>query len=175
MNATIDPDLVKAVQQDLIALKNGVDKFASKVNDDEQKLQRALQDAVTAFEELARRVSQIEEDQQVMKQSQYSLTAEFKSAQDKLSQLQTEKEEMERRVTNLEYQKSSSDTKISYGNKNFFFTSAHARNSYSLDETSRLLAKADARSWLNFKLISLLNAVLIFLVLRANLEADIME
>ena len=121
MTASIDPDLVKAVQQDLIALKNGVDNLTSKVDDNEHKLQRALQDAVTAFEELARRVSQIEEDQQVMKQSQYSLTAEFKCTQDKLSQLQTEKEDMERRVTNLEYQNSSSNTKISYGNKNFFF------------------------------------------------------
>ena len=71
MTATIDPDLVKAVQQDLIALKNGVDNLTSKVDDNEQKLQGALQDAVTVFEELARRVSQIEEDQQVMKQSQY--------------------------------------------------------------------------------------------------------
>ena len=121
MTATIDPDLVKAVQQDLIALKNGVDNLTSKVDDNEQKLQRALQDAVTAFEELARRVSQIEEDQQVMKQSQYSLTAEFKCTQDELSQLQKEKNDMERRVTNLEYQNSSSNTKISYGNKNFFF------------------------------------------------------
>ena len=121
MTATIDPDLVKAVQQDLIALKNGVDNLTSKVDDNEQKLQRALQDAVTAFEELARRVSQIEEDQQVMKQSQYSLTAEFKCTQDELSQLQKEKEDMERRVTNLEHQNSSSNTKISYGNKKFFF------------------------------------------------------
>lgn len=99
MNATIDPDLVKAVQYDLIALKNSVDNLTSKVDDDEQKLQRALQDAVTALEELAR-VLQIE---------------------DKLSKLQLEKEGMERRVTNLEQQKSSSDTKISYGNNNFFF------------------------------------------------------
>ena len=81
MTASIDPDLVKAVQQDLIALKNGVNNLTSKVDDDEQKLQRALQDAVIALEELARRVSQIEEDQQVMKQSQYSLTAEFKCTQ----------------------------------------------------------------------------------------------
>ena len=120
MNATIDPDLVKAVQYDLIALKNSVDNLTSKVDDDEQKLQRALQDAVTALEELASRVLQIE---------------------DKLSKLQLEKEGMERRVTNLEQQKSSSDTKISYGNKNFFFTSTYARNSYLLDETSRLLTK----------------------------------
>ena len=121
MTASIDPDLVKAVQQDLIALKNDVNNLTSKVDDDEQKLQRALQDAVIALEELARRVSQIEEDQQVMKQSQYSLTAEFKCTQDELSQLQKEKKDMERRVTNLEYQNSSSNTKISYGNKNFFF------------------------------------------------------
>ena len=39
MNATIDPDLVKAVQYDLIALKNSVDNLTSKVDDDEQKLQ----------------------------------------------------------------------------------------------------------------------------------------
>lgn len=39
MTATIDPDLVKAVQQDLIALKNGVDNLTSKVDDNEQKLQ----------------------------------------------------------------------------------------------------------------------------------------
>lgn len=120
MNATIDPDLVKAVQYDLIALKNSVDNLTSKVDDDEQKLQWALQDAVTALEELASRVLQIE---------------------DKLSKLQLEKEGMERRVTNLEQQKSSSDTKISYGNKTFFFTSTYTRNSYLLDETSRLLTK----------------------------------
>ena len=63
MTASIDPDLVKAVQQDVIALKNDVNNLTSKVDDDEQKLQRALQDAVIALEELARRVSQIEEDQ----------------------------------------------------------------------------------------------------------------
>lgn len=151
MNATIDPDLVKAVQYDLIALKNSVDNLTSKVDDDEQKLQRALQDAVTALEELASRVLQIE---------------------DKLSKLQLEKEGMERRVTNLEQQKSSSDTKISYGNNNFFFYLNLHEEQLLTRRDQQTTNEADARPWLNFEFISLWNAVVIFLSLRANLEAD---
>lgn len=119
MNPTIDSDLVKAVQQDLIALKNSVHNLTSTV-DEEKKLQTALEHADTALEELARRVSQIEEDQQVMKQSQCSLTAEVKGTQDKLSKLQTERDDLERRVTNLEHQKSSNNIQINYGKENFF-------------------------------------------------------
>ena len=74
MNATVDPDLVKAVQQDFVALKNDVDKLAFEKEEERQQLQTALLCIITAVEKLDRRVSKIEEDQQLMEDDQRSLT-----------------------------------------------------------------------------------------------------
>ena len=75
MNATVDPDLVKAVQQDFVALKNDFDKLAFEKEEERQQLQTALL-CITAVEKLDRRVSKIEEDQQLMEDDQRSLTAQ---------------------------------------------------------------------------------------------------
>ena len=76
MNATVDPDLVKAVHQDFVALKNDVDKLAFEKEEERQQLQTALLCIITAVEKLDRRVSKIEEDQQLMEDDQRSLTAQ---------------------------------------------------------------------------------------------------
>ena len=76
MNATVDPDLVKAVQQDFVALKNDVDKLAFEKEEERQQLQTALLCIITAVEKLDRWVSKIEEDQQLMEDDQRSLTAQ---------------------------------------------------------------------------------------------------
>ena len=54
MNATVDPDLVKAVQQDFVALKNDVDKLAFEKEEERQQLQTALLCIITAVEKLDR-------------------------------------------------------------------------------------------------------------------------
>ncbi|XP_022793708.1 uncharacterized protein LOC111332605 [Stylophora pistillata] len=63
MNATVDPDLVKAVQQELIGLKNDVDKLAFEKEEEREQLQTALQNAVGHQKELEKRVSKVEREQ----------------------------------------------------------------------------------------------------------------
>ena len=52
MNATVDPDLVKAVQQHAIALKNDVDILAFEKEELRQQCQSAVLNIITAVEEL---------------------------------------------------------------------------------------------------------------------------
>ena len=63
MNATVDPDLVKAVQQELVALKNDIDKLAFEKEEEREQLQTALQNAVGHLKELEKRVSKVEREQ----------------------------------------------------------------------------------------------------------------
>ncbi|PFX12946.1 putative RNA-directed DNA polymerase from transposon BS [Stylophora pistillata] len=87
MNVTVDPDLVKVVQQDLNALKNDVDKLAFEKEEERKKLKTVLQDNVTTLEELAGRVSKIEEDQ-------CSLTVAVKITQSQMGQLKSQQEDI---------------------------------------------------------------------------------
>ena len=105
INATIDPDLVKAVQQDLIALKNDVDKLAFEKEEERAQLKTALHDAVGDLEELEKRVFKVEQEQQL-------LTAKVQDQKNELHELKTEQANVQQRVEYLEGTKSQ----ICHGN-----------------------------------------------------------
>ena len=105
INATIDPDLVKAVQQDLITLKNDVDKLAFEKEEERAQLKTALHDAVGDLEELEKRVFKVEQEQQL-------LTAKVQDQKNELHELKTEQANVQQRVEHLEGTKSQ----ISHGN-----------------------------------------------------------
>ena len=105
INATIDPDLVKAVQQDLIALKNDVDKLTFEKEEERAQLKTALHDAVGDLEELEKRVFKVEQEQQL-------LTAKVQDQKNELHELKTEQANVQQRVEHLEGTKSQ----ICHGN-----------------------------------------------------------
>ena len=105
INVTIDPDLVKAVQQDLIALKNDVDKLAFEKEEERAQLKTALHDAVSDLEELEKRVFKVEQEQQL-------LTAKVQDQKNELHELKTEQANVQQRVEYLEGTKSQ----ICHGN-----------------------------------------------------------
>ncbi|KAL9974610.1 hypothetical protein ACROYT_G011667 [Oculina patagonica] len=91
MSATIDPDLVKTVQQDVSALKNDVDKLIFEEEVNRENLKEALQDVATVLEELQKRVSVIEHEHEVIKQEQEVFKQEqevFKQEQEVFKQEQ---------------------------------------------------------------------------------------
>ena len=55
MNATIDPDLVKTVQQDVSVLKNDIDKMALEEEVNIENVKKALHDSQLGLEELRER------------------------------------------------------------------------------------------------------------------------
>ena len=97
MNATIDPDLVKTVQQDVNALKNDIDKMAFEEEVNREYVKKALHDSQLLLEELRERVDKLEHQQEVVKQEQ---------------------EDVQQRVTYLENQQKSNQPQINYGNLN---------------------------------------------------------
>ena len=99
INATIDPHHVKAVQQDLIALKNDVDKLAFEKEEERAQLKTALHDAVGELEELEKRVFKVEQEQQL-------LTAKVQDQKNELHELKTEQANVQQRVEHLEGTKS---------------------------------------------------------------------
>ena len=105
MNATIDPDLVKAVQQDLIALKNDVDKLTFEKEEERVQLKTALHDVVGDLKELEKRVSKVEKEQE-------SLNAKV---QDQINELKTEQVNVQRRVEHLEGKQYLTKPQICYG------------------------------------------------------------
>ena len=102
INVTIDPDLVKAVQQDLIALKNDVDKLAFEKEEERAQLKTALHDAVGDLKELEKRVFKVEQEQE-------SLTAKVQDQKNELANVQ-------QRVEHLEGQQSLTKPQICHGN-----------------------------------------------------------
>ena len=130
MNATIDPDLVKTVQQDVNALKNDIDKMAFEEEVNRENVKKALHESQLALEELRKRVAIVEkeqeiikqeqevikQEQEVIKQDQSSLCGKVDTAQDQISELKSEQEDMQQRVTCLEDQQKSNQ--INYGNLN---------------------------------------------------------
>lgn len=116
MKATIDPDLVKTVQQDVNALKNDIDKMAFEEEVNKESVKKALHESQLALEELRDRVAIVEHEQEVIKQDQSSLCGKVNTAQDQISELKSEQEDVERRVSYLEDQQKSNQ--INYGNLN---------------------------------------------------------
>ena len=126
MNATIDPDLVRTVQQDVNALKTDVEKLSFEEEVSRENVKRALQDAVRDLEELHNRAAMVEHEQEVIKQEQEvikkdhnSLCDKVNTTQDQISAIQSEQEDVQRRVTYLE-DRQNPKPQISYGNLDKF-------------------------------------------------------
>ena len=101
MNATIDPDLVKTVQQDVNALKNDIDKMAFEEEVNRESVKRALHDTQLALEELRERVAIVEheqqvirQEQQVIKQDQSSLCGKVNHTEEQISEIKSEQQDM---------------------------------------------------------------------------------
>ena len=108
MNATIDPDLVKTVQQDVNALNNDIDKMAFEEGVNRENVKKALHDSQLVLEELKERVSRVEheqevitQEQEVIKQDQSSLCDKVFTAEDQISELKSEQEDVQQRVAFL--------------------------------------------------------------------------
>ena len=120
MNATIDPDLQKTVQQDLYELKNDIDQMAFEEEVSREKIKKALHDSQLVLEELREQVVKVEQEQEFIKQDQSYLCDKVKTTQDQMSELKSEHEHMQRRVTSLEDQQKSNQPQINHGNFNSF-------------------------------------------------------
>ena len=122
MNATVDPDLVKTVQQDVNALKNDVDKMVFEEDVNREKVKKALHDSQLVLEELRERIAILEHEQEVIRQEQevirQDLCGKVNTAQDQISELKSEQEDVQRRVTSLEDMQKSNQPQINYGNCN---------------------------------------------------------
>ena len=98
MNATIDPDLQKTVQQDLYELKNDIDQMAFEEEVSREKIKKALHDSQLVLEELREQFVKVEQEQEFIKQDQSYLCDKVKTTQDQMSELKSEHEHMQRRV-----------------------------------------------------------------------------
>jgi len=74
MNATVDPDLLKLVQQHVNTLKTDVEQLTFEVQEDKKRVTQALKDILTSLEELEARVASVQHEQEVMKQKQSLLS-----------------------------------------------------------------------------------------------------
>ena len=74
MNATVDPDLLKLVQQHVNTLKTDVEELTFEVQEDKERVSQALKDMSTSLAELDARIESVEREQEVMKQKQGSLS-----------------------------------------------------------------------------------------------------
>ena len=101
MNATIDPDLVKTVQQNVSALKNDIDKMAFEEEVKRENIKKALHDSQLVLEELRERVAIVEHKQEVIKQDHSSLCDKVNTTQDQISELKSEQEDVQQRVAYL--------------------------------------------------------------------------
>ena len=101
MNATIDPDLVKTVQQDVNALKNDVDKMAFEEEVNRENVKKALHDCQLVLEELRERIAIVEHEQEVIKQDQRSLCEKVNHTEEQISELKSEQEDVQQRVAYL--------------------------------------------------------------------------
>lgn len=74
MNATVDPDLLKLVQQHVNTLETDVEELTFEVQEDKERVSQALKAMLTSLAELDARIESVEREQEVMKQKQGSLS-----------------------------------------------------------------------------------------------------
>jgi len=113
MNATIDADLQKTVQQGLYELKNDIDQMAFEEEVSREKIKKALHHSQLVLEELREKVVKVVQEQEFIKQNQ-------RSTQDQMSELKSEHEDVQRRITSLEDQQKSNEPQINHGNLKSF-------------------------------------------------------
>ena len=74
MSATVDPDLLKLVQHHVNTLKTDVEQLTFEVQEDKERVSKALKNISTSLEELEARIASVEREQEGMKQKQSSLS-----------------------------------------------------------------------------------------------------
>lgn len=91
MNATVDPDLLKLVQQHVNTVETDVEQLTFEVQEDKERVSQALKDMSTSLAELEARIVSVEREQEVMKQKQGSLskTVDFLQSDVVMKQEQT--------------------------------------------------------------------------------------
>ena len=118
MNATIDPDLVKTVQQDVNTLRNDLDKMSFEEEVNRENIKKALHDSQLVLEELRKRVALVEHEQDVIRQEQEVIKQDQSSLCVRVNTAQGQIGDVQRRVTYLEDQQKSNKPQINYGNLN---------------------------------------------------------
>ena len=94
MNATIDPDLQKTVQQGLYELKNDIDQMAFEEEVSREKIKKAIHDSQLVLEELREKVVKVEQEQEVIKQDQSYLCDKVNTTQDQVTELKSAQEDV---------------------------------------------------------------------------------
>ena len=109
MNPTVDPDLLKLVQQHVNVLKTDVDQMTLELKEDKERVLQALEDISTSLEELEARVASVQQEQEVMKQEQSSLSnkmdnleTDMDRTQVQLKSLKCQQEDMQQQFANME-------------------------------------------------------------------------
>jgi len=109
MNATVDADLLKLVQQHVNALNTDVGKLTFEVQEDKKRVSQALKYISTSLEELRARVASVQHEQEVMKQEQSSLSdkmdsleTDMDSTHEQLKSLKCQQEDVQQRVAHVE-------------------------------------------------------------------------
>ncbi|KAJ7375983.1 hypothetical protein OS493_037535, partial [Desmophyllum pertusum] len=125
MNPTVDPDLLKLVQQHVNTLRTDVDQLTFEVQEDRERVSLALNDLSTSLDELEARMARMQCEQGVMKQEQSSLSNRvdalqtdidtrqedvkllINSQQEDVKLLKSQQEDVQQRVAHVEDQLSS--------------------------------------------------------------------
>lgn len=115
MNASVDPALLRMVQQHINKLMTDVDKLVFEVECDRETVKRALQDVAADVKELEKRVSVLEKENKGLKRSMKSFQDEQIGTKERIKSLESEQESVEQRLTQVEEQHKSSVPEISFG------------------------------------------------------------
>ncbi|KAJ7375990.1 hypothetical protein OS493_037542 [Desmophyllum pertusum] len=114
MNATMDPDLLKLVQHNVNTLRTDVDQLTFEVQEDRERVSRALNDMSTSLDELEARIASMQCEQEVMKQEHSSLSnkvdalqTDMETEQEDVKLLKSQQEDVQQRVAHVEDQLSS--------------------------------------------------------------------
>ena len=106
MNATVDPDLLRLVQQHVNVLKTDVDQMTLEQKEDKERVLQALEDISTRLEELEARVASLGCEQKVIKLEQSSLLKKMDaletSTQVHLKSFKSQHEDVQQRVAYVE-------------------------------------------------------------------------
>ena len=115
MNATVDPDLVKLVHQHVNSLAKDVEALAFEVEEDREKVLKALKGISTKLDELENRIACVECEQEVTTNKVDTLQADLEATQKNLKNLEFEKEDVKRQVAQVKAQLSSTITTTNRG------------------------------------------------------------
>ena len=115
MNAAVDSDLLKLVQQHVNTLKSDVNQLTFEVQEDKERVSKALKDISTSLEELEARVANVQHEQEVLKQKQSDVDTRVVNVQRdqevmiRVDAMQTaaDLEDVQQRDTHMEKQRSS--------------------------------------------------------------------